>query len=123
MIHDSVHDTKNKYKNLNLIQIVANEDLGGILELNQVKAKKNIKLGYYDTLKAFHAYDGTRYYIKTAHKEAFFLKQFIMMKKANLEVVMISLGNRSSIKQYGILSFDCGLFPGSLSPIRSANTL
>ncbi|NLM27426.1 MAG: patatin-like phospholipase family protein [Clostridiaceae bacterium] len=41
------------------------ESLGGIFEFDREKIKKNILLGYLDTLKAFSRLQGHRYYFKT----------------------------------------------------------
>lgn len=48
---------------LNIIYIEPKEDLGKILEVDKKRAKYNIALGYYDTLKKFRNYSGKRYYI------------------------------------------------------------
>jgi NTE family protein len=40
------------------------EDLGGILDFDNKHANKNLSLGYYDTMKHFKNWKGSRFYIK-----------------------------------------------------------
>ncbi len=53
---------KVKDDSLNIIQIKNSEDLGHNLEFNPELVKKNIKIGYYDTMKIFDIYKGKNYY-------------------------------------------------------------
>ena len=41
------------------------ENLGGVFEFNRDRVRKNLKLGYLDTLKAFCKLQGHQYYFKT----------------------------------------------------------
>jgi len=52
------------FRGANIIHIKNSEDLGGILEFDGDRIKRNIEIGYLDALKAFGKYIGTRYYIK-----------------------------------------------------------
>lgn len=49
---------------LEMIYIKPSEGLGPILDFNGEKARKNILMGYYDTLRKFRKLKGVRYYIK-----------------------------------------------------------
>ncbi len=49
---------------LNIIYIEPVESLGETLEFDKENATKNMKLGYYDTLKIFNSLKGHKYYIK-----------------------------------------------------------
>lgn len=51
------------FKGVNIIQIKNSEDLGGILEFDGERIKRNIEIGYLDALKVFGKYLGARYYI------------------------------------------------------------
>lgn len=53
---------KVKDEDLNLIQIKNSEYLGPTLGFNVERAKRNIDIGYYDTMKAFGIYKGKYYY-------------------------------------------------------------
>lgn len=49
-------------KDLNLIQIKNSEHLGPTLGFSVEVAKRNIEIGYYDTMRAFGKYNGKHYY-------------------------------------------------------------
>lgn len=52
---------KPKEKDVKITRISSCYDLGKILEFNSKRAKINMKLGYFDTLKAFSKLDGFKY--------------------------------------------------------------
>lgn len=45
--------------------ICPSEDLGGTVEISHKMVNRNIKLGYYDSMKFLRGYDGIRYYFST----------------------------------------------------------
>ncbi|WP_372999288.1 patatin-like phospholipase family protein, partial [Lutispora sp.] len=53
---------KVKDKDLNLIQIKNSENLGPMLVFDMERARRNIEIGYYDTMKVFGRYKGKYYY-------------------------------------------------------------
>ncbi len=55
---------KSKYENeLNIIEIENTYDLGETLNISPKQAKRNIKLGYLDTMKTFQIVKGKTYYL------------------------------------------------------------
>jgi NTE family protein len=54
---------KINFNDLEVLYIQPKYDLGNILDLSKEKAEFNIKLGYYDTLKAFKNLHGENYYL------------------------------------------------------------
>lgn len=52
----------NKHKYLNLKIIVPSESLGGSLNKDKDHMEYNMKLGYFDTMKAFKRFDGVNYF-------------------------------------------------------------
>lgn len=52
-----------KSKDLNLIQIKNSENLGPMLVFDIERAKRNIEIGYYDTMRVFGRYKGKYYYL------------------------------------------------------------
>lgn len=50
-------------KNLNITYIKNSEDLGNTLDFDGERSKRNIEIGYLDTLKAFGKYKGKKYYL------------------------------------------------------------
>lgn len=57
-------------KGLDIVYVEPVEPLGDIMNFDTLNACKNMKLGYYDTMKAFKGLRGHKYYIK-AYKENF----------------------------------------------------
>lgn len=54
---------KVRYDDVNIVFIKNSEHLGGVLDFDSELAKRNIKMGYLDGLKAFGKLYGKRYYI------------------------------------------------------------
>ena len=52
---------KPKYKDVKITKISSYYDLGKVLDFNKEQAKKNMKLGYNDTLKVFGKLDGFKF--------------------------------------------------------------
>lgn len=61
------------------------ESLGGIFEFNKERIKKNLQLGYLDTLKAFCKLQGNRYYFRTEDFTVI-LTRFSLQTIAGLEI-------------------------------------
>lgn len=56
-------------KDVTIIEIAPKSELGGVLEFDSKKSKKNIKLGYYDALRQICSLRGKIYYIDGLLKE------------------------------------------------------
>lgn len=63
-------------KDCNIINIEAKEYLGGPLNFNAERARKNLKLGYFDAYKVMKKLSGQYYYIKLEHQEDYFVDYF-----------------------------------------------
>lgn len=72
---------KVKDKDVNIIYIEPNEDLGKTLDFNTDRAKINIKLGYYDCLKKFNNLKGFKYYCRPFKGEFIYYILDIMTKQ------------------------------------------
>jgi len=79
-------------KNINpsvYVKVIApDEDLGGTFDFNQDNIQKNIKLGYFDTLKAFHKVHGVHFYFKNSEYykmlDHFTIDEFIGLEEAGM---------------------------------------
>jgi len=58
---------------LNIVNIEPYENLGPILDFNPERARKNIKMGYFDTIKVFRGLRGRMYYVESLSDENFFI--------------------------------------------------
>jgi NTE family protein len=70
-----------------VITIMPSEDLGKLLEIDKERAKHNIKLGYFDTMRAMKKLHGYRYYISDMEEEAYFLNRFISITEETLSEI------------------------------------
>lgn len=68
---------KNDNSGLNIIYISPNDDLGKTLDFDGEVARKNLKLGYYDGLKALKGLKGYKYYIESKKDEDYFIDIFL----------------------------------------------
>lgn len=75
---------------VNVVYIEPTEDLGGIMDFDTKGAEKNMKLGYYDTIKVFKELKGHKYYIRAYKKN--FLQYILEIFDGNEEKI-IKIGN------------------------------
>ena len=72
---------KKSDKNKELIFINPSEELGRMLNFDQENARKNIKMGYYDTMKYFKKLAGNKYYLNIKKDESFFINYLLNLDK------------------------------------------
>src|SRR6056297_2039534 len=65
------------HEKLKIKYITPSEPLGRILDFDNQKARKNMKMGYYDTLRLYNKYRGKRYCLDIDAGEDFFMKFFM----------------------------------------------
>ena len=70
---------KNKLNDINAVIIEPHENLGGILDFSAQRARYNLRLGYYDTLRVLRGLSGRRYYIDNPYDDTHVLKQFLSL--------------------------------------------
>lgn len=58
----------NKHQDINIKTIIPSEYLGGSLNKDKDSVKRNIDLGYLDTMKAYNRYEGIKYYFNADYK-------------------------------------------------------
>lgn len=68
---------KVKEKDLEITYIEPSEKLCHTLDFTNRCARRNLKLGYYDTLKVFNNLKGRKYYIEPKNDEEFFLNYLL----------------------------------------------
>jgi len=74
--------------------ISSDENLGGILDFNQNQARKNLQLGYYDTLRIFQKLKGRKYYVRPKGDEELFAEFLLSFG----EEVILQLGEIFGLK-------------------------
>jgi len=65
------------HEKLNIKYITPSEPLGRILDFDNEKARKNMKMGYYDTLRIYKKYRGRKYCLDVDEGEDFFMDFFL----------------------------------------------
>ncbi len=85
---------KKPTKNLPTIKIKPNNKLTNFLNFNGEGAKRNIKLGYNDTLKKYHKLEGKHYSFKTGTLKANYKKHF-----ETYEYLLSNILNSEKIKK------------------------
>jgi NTE family protein len=56
-------------------------DLGSILEFDSKKSKRNMTIGYYDTMRLIYGLKGKIYYIEENYEECYYLNQLTLMSE------------------------------------------
>lgn len=62
---------------VNVYRIAPKRNLGGILEFEGEKAKRNMKLGYYDAMRMIYGLEGRKYYIDMPYSEAYYFDKMM----------------------------------------------
>ena len=77
---------------LNIITVAPRENLGPVLDFSSKRARKNLKMGYYDTIKVFRNLKGKRYYIKPIDDEDYFINYLLMLDNQKIKKVCSLFG-------------------------------
>lgn len=81
-----------KDTDLNIIKIQPSGDIGKMLQFDKYTAKRNIDMGYLDTMKVFGRLQGEKYFFKTLPEEEVFLKAFQTLGDENIMKMAADLG-------------------------------
>lgn len=87
---------RNKFKDpsVELIRITPSDDTGGLLDFNQSIVKRNIQMGYFDTIRVFKGLRGQRYYLDNCPSESVFLEELLNLTDEQILGLGKSLGIR-----------------------------
>src|SRR5699024_9731745 len=80
---------KSEYNDLNLTFISPNEELGKTLEFEKEIVRRDLKLGYYDGLKALKGLREYKYYIEGKNDEEYFINKFLALREEKI----LQIGN------------------------------
>ncbi|KHO62924.1 patatin [Thermoanaerobacter sp. YS13] len=73
------------FKGLNTLVISPKEDLGGILDFDKNVVRYNLKLGYFDGLKALKGLKGNKYYIEPKGEKEYFIRYLMNLEERRIE--------------------------------------
>ncbi|MGB8453217.1 MAG: patatin-like phospholipase family protein [Anaerocolumna sp.] len=75
-------------KDVNITEIAPRINLGGILEFNPDKIKRNMDIGYYDGMRCLHSLKGKIYYIDSKFSEEDCINQLIHINEAAMMAIL-----------------------------------
>ncbi|AKL97187.1 esterase [Clostridium aceticum] len=84
-------------EDLEVIYIQPYRDLGGVMDFTKKRARYNMKLGYFDTIRVLKGLEGKKYYIKNGLCEEKALK-FLMSGEEKMIKLLAELYHLSPIK-------------------------
>lgn len=73
--------------------------LGSIMDFDSKKSRRNMKVGYYDTMRFLYGLKGEIYYIEQTKEECYYLKQLVETDAGVLEAVLESYGHSGAGKE------------------------
>lgn len=89
-------------KEVNIIEIRPSQPLGRALDFDQLNSRKNIDLGYYDTMRAFKGLAGDYYYFDLNVEERTFINKFHELNATTVSKLYEILGLWSPPQPRGI---------------------
>lgn len=64
-------------EDVHVTHIAPRQDLGGILEFDRTRARKNMTLGYYDAKRALYGLEGRWYYLYAPESDVYYFERFL----------------------------------------------
>lgn len=86
-------------KNVKLYHIAPRQDLGGLLEFDSRKARRNMALGYFDGMRMLYGLAGRTYYLDAPQKETYYLER-LLAEARDIGREFPEGGNEDSIRFY-----------------------
>ena len=64
-------------EDVHVTHIAPRQDLGGILEFDRTRARKNMTLGYYDARRVLYGLEGRWYYLYAPESDVYYFERFL----------------------------------------------
>lgn len=64
-------------EDVHVTHIAPRQDLGGMLEFDRTRARKNMTLGYYDAKKVLYGLEGRWYYLYAPESDVYYFERFL----------------------------------------------
>ncbi|MFR5602470.1 MAG: patatin-like phospholipase family protein [Lachnospiraceae bacterium] len=90
--------------------IAPRQSLGGILEFDKKKARKNMKLGYFDAMRMLYGLSGRFYYLDAANSESYYFDRMMSEMEFLKEFILEEL-EITEFEENGYRSYTEELFP------------
>lgn len=91
--------------------VAPRRDLGGILEFDKKKSRRNMKLGYYDAQRMLYGLEGKHYYIDAPEEEAHYFDRLIGLAERVMEDLGECYMTEGKEQLCGYRVFTEGIFP------------
>ena len=72
----------------NLITVAPRVQLGNIIDFDSKKSRRNMRIGYYDAMRAIYGLGGRIYYIEENQEECYYLKQLIDVDRIIMDYLL-----------------------------------
>lgn len=108
-------------EDVNIYRIAPKRNLGGILEFEGEKAKRNMKLGYYDAMRMIYGLEGRKYYIDMPYSEAYYFDK-MMSELAVLQLYLTPYVKEDEISKIsGYRAYTEKIFPFLAKKLKLEN--
>lgn len=87
------------------IIISPSDDIGYSFSLDAETAKRNMKLGYYDGLRALRGLGGNRYYLERQYKKDYALNFFLSLEEERIKELNSLIGEKYSEPKRNMLEY------------------
>jgi len=98
-------------KDVCIHRIAPKKNLGGILEFDSERAKRNMKLGYYDGMRFVYGLEGRKYYIHMPHSESYYFDKLMSEMNVFRSYLTPYLKEESVDKISGYRAYTEKIFP------------
>ena len=98
--------------------IAPRQDLGGILEFDKKRAKKNILLGYYDAKRFLYGLSGRGYYIDAPNTEAYYFDKMMSEMELIKAYIHPELDEDAKKRLEGYRNYTEQIFPAAAEDMK-----
>lgn len=98
--------------------IAPRQDLGGILEFDKKRAKKNMMLGYYDAKRLLYGLYGKWYYIDAPNTEAYYFDKMMSELELMKDYIQPELDAESMESLEGYRNYTERIFPAAAVELK-----
>lgn len=102
----------------NVWHIAPRQDLGGILEFDKTKVRKNMKLGYMDAQRFLYGLAGRSYYFDAPQTEAYYFDKMMSELALVNHYITPELGEAEAAKMDGYRAFTEQIFPSLAKELK-----
>lgn len=83
---------KVRERGFNITYVTPSDDLGMTLDFTTERARRNLELGYFDTMRTFKKLKGNKYYIESKEDEDYFIQYFLNLEEEKVLMIGKILG-------------------------------